>query len=289
MKIFALIRNLMVQSCDLSDTPPPTIRTFDFTTQCLIERPKFVQGVFQGLWVLYLFTRAKCQICVFHTEVCSYAFTCSGQRSKICIGRCNTKPIVPATITLDCDKTDSSVPLTMLMESIWNFIKLPFACFRIPFTEGQRDTIIFQRPPRFSWVSDRLKLVTLFDFRSATEFLEKSIVCLINPFQFLLDCLRRQRLLMRVCRLFQYLHMAIHSIIVRIRQPVCIPLTLPFMKILVDLPHVVKQVANTNRIRLFPKWVFIVFHGLSSTKSLTPVKWVGRHTIKGLCLTCLPT
>ena len=147
MKIFALIRNLMVQSCDLSDTPPPTIRTFDFTTQCLIERPKFVQGVFQGLWVLYLFTRAKCQICVFHTEVCSYAFTCSGQRSKICIGRCNTKPIVPATITLDCDKTDSSVPLTMLMESIWNFIKLPFACFRIPFTEGQRDTIIFQRPP----------------------------------------------------------------------------------------------------------------------------------------------
>ena len=61
MKVFALVSDFLIEACKLSHTPPPTVRTFLFTAQCFIERPKFVQVRFQRLWVLYLLTRGKCQ------------------------------------------------------------------------------------------------------------------------------------------------------------------------------------------------------------------------------------
>ena len=68
MKVFALIRNFSIKSCELPNTTPPTVRTFFFTDQCLVESTKFHQGLFQGLRVLYFLTRAKGQVSVFHTE-----------------------------------------------------------------------------------------------------------------------------------------------------------------------------------------------------------------------------
>ena len=62
-----------------------------------------------------------------------------------------------------------------------------------------------------------------------------------------------------------------------LRQSAFIPLTLPLMEILVNLPHIVKQVAKTDRIQLIAKLILIGLHGLSSLKSLTPIEWVGRH------------
>ena len=59
MKVFALIRNFSIKSCELSNTTPPAVRTFDFTTQCFVEITKFRQGLLQRLWVLYFLTRAK--------------------------------------------------------------------------------------------------------------------------------------------------------------------------------------------------------------------------------------
>ncbi len=142
LKVFTLIADFPIQTCDLPNTLPPPIRTFDFTTQCLVERPKFVQVRFQGLWVLYLFTRGKCQIGIFHTKVCPNAFTCCQQRSKISIGCCDTKIVVAAGITFDCDSNYLSVPLAVLVKRIRHFIKLPLTRSRIPFTKPQRDTII---------------------------------------------------------------------------------------------------------------------------------------------------
>ena len=49
MEVFALIADFPIQACDLSYTPPPAVRTFLFTTQGFIERPKFLQGLFQRL------------------------------------------------------------------------------------------------------------------------------------------------------------------------------------------------------------------------------------------------
>ena len=256
MKVFALVRDLPVKSCKLSDTTPPVIRTFLLTTQCLVEFAKFLQGVFQRLGVLYLLTRAQCQICVFHTEVCPNAFTCCWQRLKIRVGRYYVEPVVPASITLDGNTADRAMPLAVFMKRIWHFIKSPFSRLGIPLTKTKGDTIIFQRPTRFSWIGDRLELVSLFDFRSTAEFLEKSVIRFMNPFQFLLDCLRRQRLPMWVCCIFQMFHVVAHTLKVDIRQSVFVTLTLPLMEVFMHLPHIVKQVTNAYGIRLFPKRVF---------------------------------
>ena len=103
MKVFALVADFPIEMCYLSDTPPPTTRTFDFARKFFVERLKFIQGLFQGLWVLFLLTCAKRQVCVFHTEVRPNAFTCYGQRFKIRVGCYYTKIVVSASITLDCD------------------------------------------------------------------------------------------------------------------------------------------------------------------------------------------
>ena len=257
MKVFALVRDLPVKSCKLSDTTPPVIRTFLLTTQYLVEFAKFLQGVFQRLGVLYLLTRAQCQVCVFHTKVgFPNALTYCWQRFEVGVGCCYANPIVTASITLDCHTTNSSMPLAVFMESIWHFIKSPFSRLGIPLTKTKGDTIIFQRPTRFSWIGDRLELVSLFDFRSTAEFLEKSVIRFMNPFQFLLDCLRRQRLPMWVCCIFQMFHVVAHTLKVDIRQSVFVTLTLPLMEVFMHLPHIVKQVTNAYGIRLFPKRVF---------------------------------
>ena len=66
LKVFTLVADFTIEARDLPHALPPAVRTFDLTTQCLVERPKFVQGVFQGLWVLYLLTRAWKYTCTCH-------------------------------------------------------------------------------------------------------------------------------------------------------------------------------------------------------------------------------
>ena len=289
LEVFTLVADLPIEACYLSHTPPPAIRTFLLATQCLVERPKFVQGVFQRLWVFYLLTRAKCQVSVFHAEVCPNAFTCCRQRSKICVSCRYTYPIAPTTITLYCNVSNSSVPLAVFVKSICDFIKLPFTCLWMPLAKSQCDTIIEQRPARTSGIRNRLKLLSRLDMRSATEFLKETNVCLINTQQLLLHCLTRQHFPVRMCRAFQFLEVSVHVIIVRIGQPVFIPLTLPFMEIHMHLPHIVKQITDTDCIGLIIKWIFIGFHGLSSIKFLTLNEWVGRHVTLRLRSLCLPT
>ena len=136
LKVFALVADFPIETCELSHTLPPAVRTLDLTAKCFAERPKFVQGVFQGLRVLYLITRGKCQIGVFHAKVCPNAFTCCRQRSKICRGCRDAKPIASATITLDCDMFDSPLPLAVLVKSISHFIILPFTRIGMPLAKS---------------------------------------------------------------------------------------------------------------------------------------------------------
>ena len=173
LKVFALVGDFTVETGKLPNTPPPTVRTFLFTTQCFGEMTKFVQRLFQRLWVLYLLTRGKRQVSVFHTKVCPNALTCCWQRFEICVGCYDIKPIVAALITLDSNTVDTPMPLAVLMKRIRHFVKLPLTCSRIPFTQRQRDTIVFQRPPRTPRVCYRLELVSAFPFRFPTKFLKK--------------------------------------------------------------------------------------------------------------------
>ena len=120
---------------------------------------------------------------------------------------------------------------------------------------------MFLRDPllaRLDFRKSRSGILTLsIDYASAM------FILLINTSQFLLGCLRPQRLPMRVRCPFQNFHVVTHALKTHIRQPIFIPLTLPLMEIDKHLPRIVKQIANADRIRLFPKRIFIRFHGLS--------------------------
>ena len=266
MKVFALITNPPIEAGKLPNTPPPAVRTSNLSAKAFVERPKFVQGAFQGLWVLFLLIRAKCQICVFHTEVCPNTLTRCRQRFRFYKIREYANPIITASVTLDCDTTDISIKLTVFMKRISDFIISPFTS--IPFSEDERNAIVFQRPARL-FERKGFELMSGFPFRFASKFLEKTLIRQVNAFEFLLDCLTWQRLPMRVCGAFQIGHVRTHCSIICIRQSVFIALTLPLMEILVDLPHIVKQVAQSYRIRLIAKLILIGSHGLSGIRRLS--------------------
>ena len=50
----------------------------------------------------------------------------------------------------------------------------------------------------------------------------------------------------------------------------------------------IQIVMQVTQSLIMKKFMFRVSHGVSSIKSLTPVKWVGRHVTLRLRLTCLP-
>jgi len=269
MKVFTLIANFAIEACELSHTPPPAMRTFLLTRKTFVERPKFVQGLLQRLWVVFLLTRAQRQVCVFHTEVCPDTLTRRWQRFRFYkIGE-DVQPIITAGITFDRDTTDISIKLTVLMERISHFVMSPFTL--IPFSETEGEAIVFQRPTCL-FQREGFKLMAFLDFRSTPKPLEKSLICQVNPFEFFLNRLAWQGFPMRVRGAFQKSQVSTHSSMVRIRQSVLISLTLPLVEIRVDLPHIVKQVTQADYIRLITEFVFIRFHGLSHITPLSPAK-----------------
>ena len=289
VKVFALVRDFPIQACDLSYAPPPTVRTLLLTTEFFVERPKFLQGLLQRLGVLFLFTRAERQICVFHAKICPNAFTCCRQRSKICVSCCYANPILPTSITLYRNLGDSSVPLAVFVKSIGYPIKLPLTGLGIPFSERQCNMIVEQTPASRTRIGNRLEFVARFDMRSTPKFLKETVIPFINTQKFLLYCLARQYFPVRMRCFLQVLKVGIHSIIVRIRQTVLISLTVPFMEVFMHLPHIVKQIANTNCIRLIVKRIFIGFHGLSGIRRLSPSKWEDQHIAEWQRLECWST
>ena len=113
MPIFALVGNMPIQPHECSNSTPPIARTFDFTRKTFVEFAEFLQGLFQKLWRLYFLTCVQRQKCVFHTEVCPNAFTCCQQNFNVVRIRCDTYPIVAASITFDSDMSYITRPLAV--------------------------------------------------------------------------------------------------------------------------------------------------------------------------------
>ena len=116
---------------------------------------------------------------------------------------------------------------------------------------------------------DRLEFMSLFDFWSTAKFLEKPVIRVINTPQLLLNRLTWQGIPMRVRRPFQIRQVSRHGVIVRIRQPVFVALTLPLVEVFMHLPHIIKQIANPNTIRLIAEFIFVSFHGISGIRRLS--------------------
>ena len=268
LKVFALVADFPIQTCELSHTPPPAVRTSNLSGKAFVERPKFVQGAFQRLGVVFLFTRAECQVRVFHAEVgFPNTLTRCWQRFRFYKVGYDIKPIITASVAFYRDTTDSPIEIAVFTERISDFVMSPFTLF--PLSEIESEAIVFQRPTRL-FQREGFKLMPFLDFRSTPKPLEKSLICQVNPFEFFLDRLTWQCLPMWVCGAFQLGYAQTHCLITGIRQSVFIPLTLPLMEIRVDLPHIIKQIAKTDRIRLIIKRIFVGFHGISRITRLSP-------------------
>ena len=267
LKVFALVAYPSIETCEVSHAPPPAVRTFNLARKTFVERPKFIQGAFQRLGVLFLLTRAERQICVFHTEICPNTLTRCRQRFRFYKIRDYIQPIVTTVISFDRDTADISIKLTVFMERISDFIISPFISIPLPKSEG--DTILFQRPPRLL-KHKRFELVAGFPFRFTAKFLKESHIGSVNPSQFFLNRLTWQCFPMPVCRLFQIRQVGRHSVIVRIRQSASIPCVLPPVEIVMHLPYIVKQVADTDTIRLIAELILIRFHRSFTDHSFNP-------------------
>ena len=127
MPITALVSYMPIQPGELTDAPPPVTRTLDLTRKFFVEVSQLCQGLFQELGRLYFLAIAKCQKCVFHTEVRTNAFTRCSQRFGIYKVSCDTKPIITAVITFKCDSSDFPVPFTVFEKGIWHAVISPFA------------------------------------------------------------------------------------------------------------------------------------------------------------------
>ena len=78
----------------------------------------------------------------------------------------------------------------------------------------------------------------------------------------------------------------------RIRKPLAISAIIPHRQRNEVIPNNatdIQIVMQVTQSLIMKKFMFRVSHGVSSIKSLTPVKWVGRHVTLRLRLNCLPT
>ena len=141
--VLALVDDMPIQPREVSDTPPPIVRTFYLSTDCFIECAKFFQGLFQKLWRLFLFACAKCQVSL-HTKIYSYALTCR----RIWFGGegvCNhVKPIGANTITKDLDKANFTLVVAVLVKREPAFVEFEALLPVIPRFERKPDTSFFK-------------------------------------------------------------------------------------------------------------------------------------------------
>ena len=137
------------------------------------------------------------------------------------------------------------------------------------------------------------------DFRSAYlasgdtcfavfDIIKELFVSEVNTLRHLLDDLTRQLIPMWFRPLFQLRDMTTYPTKRRIFTIDTIIASLQLQKVNMHSMQIVNQVANLYQIRLVVELIFFRFHGISHITPLTPLKWVGRHTIKRLCFNCLP-
>ena len=167
MPVSTLVADFAIEYSECSDSTPPVIRTFDFTRYCFIEFPKCVQGLFQELWALYLFTSAKRQK-GFQSEVYPYALTRSRQDFFACVISDNIKPVFSCSVSEDLDIADITLPVTVLMERIPDTVKLQRLCLIIPRFERDTETPILKSVS--CWKFSRAHLVWFFQFRQTHLF-----------------------------------------------------------------------------------------------------------------------
>ena len=171
--VLALVRYMPIQPRKFSDTPPPIVRTFYLSADRFVECSKFFQGVFEKLWRVFLFTGAKCQIGL-HTEVYSYALTCSRTRFG-CGSICNhVKPIGSNTIAKDLDIANFTLIVAVLVKREPAFVELQAVLTVVPRFERKPDTSFFKEIRR--WELRRTIAIFTLELWKSAESIKESFI-----------------------------------------------------------------------------------------------------------------
>ena len=296
MPIQALPTDLTIQPCDFPNSTPPIIRTFDFPRQALVEVPELFQGLFQELRRLYLLTCVERQKSVLHTEVCSYALSCSGQWVGRSIVSDDVKPIFTNSIAKDLDIPDISIPFAMLMKRKPDTPELKGLRGFIPFFDRKLDT------PRLKFVAGlelpRSHLMLCFELRKTDT---SPSLSLLNPVKVSLvgkmetDNHRVKRVTryprpMFLSALEEFGKMRLQTIPACVFAIATVVSLFQTQEVVMNIAKVVKHIAQAFVLRGVAYLMFVGSQGIiTSYKSLTPNEWVGRHVTLRLRSLCLPT
>ena len=285
----ALPADLAIQYTKFSDRTPPVSRTFFLASKVLIEHAELFQGLLQELRRLYLLTRAKCQICVLHTEVCPNALTCSGYRFGRSIVCYDIEPVFTNSVSQDLDIADVPVPVSVLMERKTPFAKLQTLRVYVPFFEGEDDTA-------FAKFVTRLKLrrpITslAFELRETyAGFIESPLIGEMDTDNNPVKGIARYPCPMSLGALEQLRQMRLKTITTRILAIATVISLFQTQEMIMDIAQVIKHITQAFVLRVVAYLVCIRSHCvLPCIVPLTPTQWVGRHVTLRLRCVCLPT
>ncbi len=280
--ISALVRDVPVESCELTDTSPPIVRTFDLTAQCLTEGSEFFQGLFQELWRVYLLTGAERQIGI-QTEIYPYALTCSKigfSRGVVCD---DIEPVSANRIAKDLDIPDSSVPLAVLMEREPAFVEFKGLRGFIPRFERQSDTPFLKKVRRLEL--RRTVAIFAFELRQSTKTVKKSVISDVDTDDHFVKRVAGYPCPMLVSSFEQLRQMRLQA---KPASVFTIDTVIPFFQcqeVVVDIAKVVKHIAQAHIFRMFAYLIFIrsastflfslslFFHWISRITILSPTEW----------------
>ena len=283
--VLALVGDMPMQPRKVSDTPPPIVRTFYLSADSFVECAKFFQGVFQKLWRLFLFAVAKCQV-GFHTEVYSYALTCSRIRFGHG-GICNhVKPIGANTITKDLDITNFTLPVAMVVKREPAFVELQAMLTVVPRFEREANTPLFKEIRRLKL--RRTIAISTLELWKSTESIKETVISDVDtdnhfvkrvagyPRPMVLGAfeqLRQVRLQAETPRIFPV------STVISLFQ---------LQKVVMDIRKVVKHIPETHILGMFAQlelvcaailFLFSVPHGVSRITRLSPIQWEETSTL----------
>ena len=295
MPIETLAGNFSIKPCEVSNGSVPIVRTLLLTASLLIQRPELVQGLFQGLRMLNLLTGVKCQI-DFHTKVCAYTFTCSGQHFFAGVIGNDIEPKRSNGISTNLDIADVSFPIAMVMEREVNFlILIELLRTWIPHSKRDANTSLL----KFVGIRKLRRAIFLafLELRrsyapavlSLFEIIKKPFPSKVKADNHSIKRVARDPRPVFLGALEQLCQMRLQTKTTGILAIDAIVPLLEFEEVVMDIRKIVKQVAQTFVFRMSAYLIFVRSQGVTSYQSLTPTQWVGRHVTLRLRCVCLPT
>ena len=204
--------------------------------------------------MLNLLTVTECQI-GFHTEVYSYALTCS----RIGFGRgiisYNIQPKCANCVAKDLDIANSSIPFAMLMKRKPAFVEFKGLRGFIPRFERESDTPLFYEIRRLEF--GRTVSVFAFELRQSTKSIKKSVIRDVDTDDHLVKCITRDPCPMLLGTLEQLRQVRLQEKTTCVFSIDAVISLLKTQEVVVDIAKVVKHIAQAHIFRMFAQLILV--------------------------------